>query len=61
MLFPQEVPNLVQHHVRGRNVFVGFGQLLGQQLLDALVLSHEESLEFRHPLGGCRRRRGGFP
>jgi hypothetical protein len=32
------VPNLVEHYVRGRHVLVRVGELLGEELLNALVL-----------------------
>jgi hypothetical protein len=58
-VLPEQVPDLVQHYVRGVHVFVGLGKLLREQLLDALVLGRQEPLELRYPLVGCRRG-GGF-
>ncbi len=34
----QSMPNLVEHHVRGRHVLMRFGELLGKELPNALVL-----------------------
>jgi hypothetical protein len=40
-MLAQQMPHLIQHDVRGRHILVRFGQLLGEELLDALALGGE--------------------